>query len=138
MLLNPLDRQRGPTLVMTHDLALQSYLVVGVDSVLANNANGFRLRLVVGIADVEVVGCNVTSLTISSADVVTEGASLGTSVSGDDKLWPVWPCLLRVPVKARSFREGWVTVEANLLRGVDGRALNGCWLCCDSGLVTSG
>lgn len=123
---------------MAHDLTLQSDRVVGVDSVFANNANGFRLRLVVGVADVEVVGCDVTSLTISGVDVVTEDASLGASVTSDDKLRPVWPCLLRVPVKARGFREGWVTVKANLLSGIDGRALNGCWLCCSSGLVTIG
>lgn len=84
MLLNPFDRQRGPALVMAYDLTLQSYCVVGVDSVLANNTNSFWLGLVVGIADIEAIGCDVTSLVISGADVVTEVSSLGVGVADDE------------------------------------------------------
>jgi len=44
MFLNLLDCQRGSALVVADNLTVQSYLVVGVDAVFADNADGLRRR----------------------------------------------------------------------------------------------
>lgn len=118
MLLNSLNFKNGSFAIVTH-LTGEVNFAISVDALGINNRNLFRIRLIIRIANIVRIGCDVAHLSGSGFHFVAKGSRFCSRVSDYGKLRSFRTRLFLVPTNTIIFSEVNGLVQANLTCGVN-------------------